>query len=122
MSANLIGFGCHLQQKLDEMDAKSRRARWAGDAGEKLYQIARQLHTLSDRVRCGRSTPADNRTEKRLMGQARNAVRQLGDGIEVHRQPDPCGWPFVVVFPGDVPPGSSAETYLEQGIAVPPRA
>ena len=120
VSANLIGFGCDLQQKLDAMDSKLRRARWAGDVGSDLYRIAQRLHDLDTRARSGRAKPTDARTETRLLTQARAAVVKLGLGIEVHRQPDRRGWPFVVVFPGDAPKGSGPEAVFEQGVAVPP--
>ena len=121
MSANLIGFGCDLQQKLDAMGRKLRRARWAGYVAEELYRIARRLHVLSEQAHSGRATSAYIRTERRLLEQARTTVQELGFGIEVYRQPEPRGWPLYVVFPGDVPKGSGIEVYYEQGIAVPPR-
>ena len=119
MSANLIGLGCDLQQKLEAMDGKLRRARWAGFVGDELYRIAQRLHVLSEQARSGRVTSAYERAEHRLLEQARIAVQELGFGIEVYRQPDP-GWPIVVVFPGDVPKGSGPEAVFEQGVAVPP--
>jgi hypothetical protein len=121
MSANLIGWGCDLQQKLDLMRPKLRRARWAGYVAAELFTIAKRLHVLGERARCGRMTPAHERAERRLLEQARSAVQELGFGIEVYRQPDPVGWPMVVVFPGDVPRGSGPDAVFEQGIAVPPR-
>lgn len=121
MSANLIGWGCDLQQKLDAMDRKLRRARWAGYVADDLYRIAQRLHALGERARTGRVGAAYERTERRLLEQARSAVQELGFGIRVYRQPDPVGWPLYVVFPGDVKPGSGIEVYYEQGIAVPPR-
>lgn len=122
MSANdLIGFGCDLQQKLDAMDRKLRRARWAGYVAADLYRIAQRLQVLNERARSGRVTSAHKRVERRLLDQARTAVKELGFGIEVYRQPDPAGWPLYVVFSGDVKPGSGIEAYYEQGIAVPPR-
>ena len=121
MSANLIGWGCDLQQKLDAMDSKLRRARWAGYVAIELYGIARALQRISENVNAKRATPKDHRRERDYMDQARRAVQELGFGIEVHRQPDPTGWPLYVVFPGDVKPGSGIEVYYEQGIAVPPR-
>ena len=120
MSTNLIGWGCDLQQKLDAMDRKLRRARWAGYTADELYKIAQRLHALSEQARSGRATSAYDRAERRLLEQARSAVHELGFGIEVYRQPDP-GWPIVVVFPGDVPKGSGPEAVFEQGVAVPPR-
>ena len=121
MSANLIGFGCDLQQKLDAMHPKRRRTRWAGDIGVDLYQIAQNLHRLSVKAASGQSTSADDRRERRMMEQARGQAAKLGKGVEVYRQPHPRGWPLYVVFPGDVPKGSEVETCYEQGIAVPPR-
>ena len=121
MSANLIGWGCDLQQKLDAMDRKLRRARWAGYTADELYKIAQRLHALSERARSGRATSAYDRAERRLLEQARTAVQELGAGIQVYRQPDPRGWPLYVVFPGDVPKGSGIEACYEQGIAVPPQ-
>jgi hypothetical protein len=115
-----IAFGCDLQQKLDAMDRKLRRARWAGYVAEELHRIAQRLHALSEQACSGRATSAYERAERRLLEQARTAVQELGFGIEVYRQPDP-GWPIVVVFPGDVPKASGIESYYEQGIAVPPR-
>jgi len=116
MSANLIGLGCDLQQKLDAMDRKLRRARWAGYVAGELYDIARRLHALDRTGRTGHGADAQD-----LLEQARSAVEELGFGIEVYRQPDPRGWPLVVVFPGDVPTGSGPEAVYEQGIAVPPK-
>lgn len=121
MSANLIGLGCDLQQKLDAMDRKLRRARWAGNVGEKLYRIARRLHALGKQARSDQVTSAYERTERRLLEQAETAVRELGLGIEIHRQPDPRGWPLYIVFPGEVPRGSEIQAYYEQGVAIPPR-
>lgn len=121
MSANLIGFGADLQQKLDTMDPKLRKARWAGDVAVALYQIAQRLHRLSVKGGRGRSTRADDRAERKLMEEAQREVKKLGKGIEVVRNPDPRGWPMVVVFPGDVPKGSGPEAVFEQGVAVPPR-
>ena len=121
MSANLIGLGADLQQKLDAMDQKLRRARWAGYVAEKLYRVAQKLHTIDVQVSQGMDTHADNRAEKRLMDQARVAVAELGHGVEVIRQRVPVGWPLYVVFPADVPRGSGIEANYEQGIAVPPR-
>ena len=121
MSANLIGWGCDLQQKLDAMDSKLRRARWAGYVAEELHEIARRLHVLDERARSGCMTSTYDRAERRLLEQARTAVQELGFGIEVHRQPDPGGWPIVVVFPGEIPTGSGPEAVFEQGVAVPPR-
>ncbi len=120
MSTNLIGWGCDLQEKLDAMDRKLRRARWAGYVAEELYRIARRLHALGKQARSDRVTSTHDRAERRLLEQARTAVQELGFGIEVYRQPDP-GWPIVVVFPGGVPNGSGPEAVFEQGVAVPPR-
>lgn len=120
MSANLIGWGCDLQQKLDLMNRKLRRARWAGYVAVELYGIAQRLQALKEKARSGRATSAYDRAERRLLEQARTAVQELGFGIEVYRRPDP-GWPIVVVFPGDVPKASEIQAYFEQGIAVPPR-
>jgi len=121
VSANLIGFGADLQQKLDAMDRKLRRARWAGYVADELYGIAQRLHTLGVKARSRRVTSADDRAERELLEQARTAVQELGFGIDVYRQPDPVGWPLVVVFPGDVPKGSGPGAVYEQGVAVPPR-
>ena len=121
MSVNLIGWGCDLQQKLDAMDRKLRRTRWAGYVAIELYGIAQGLQIVSENVRAGRATPRDHRRERNYMEQARRAVQELGFGIEVYRQPDPHGWPIVVVFPGDVLAGSVCQMYFEKGIAVPPR-
>ena len=121
MSANLIGWGCDLQQKLDAMDRKLRRARWAGYVAIELFGIAQALQKVSENVRADRGTPRDHRRERNYMEQARRAVQELGFGIEVHRQPDPRGWPIVVVFPGDLSKGSGPEAVFEQGVAVPPR-
>ena len=93
MSANLIGFGCDMQQKLDAMDRKLRRARWAGYVAVELYGIAQALQRVSENVRAGRATPRDHRREKDCMEQARRAVQELGFGVEVHRQPEPHGCP-----------------------------
>ena len=120
MSANLIGFGCDLQQKLDKMPPRDRKARWAGDVGVELYRIARKLHRVSEEARDYGTTPAAERREKRLVEQAQEAVNQLGKGIKVFRQPDPAGWPLYIVFPRDVPPRSEMGAYFEKGIAVPP--
>ena len=119
MSASMIGFGCDLQQKLDAMSPKLRRARWAGYVAEELYGIAQRLHALRERARSGRGSSANDRAQRRLLEQAQVAVQELGFGIEVYRQPEP-GWPIVVVFPGDVPKGSGPEAVFEQGVAVPP--
>ena len=121
MSANLIGFGCDMQQKLDAMDSKLRRTRWAGYVAIELYGIARALQKVSENVHTDRATAKDHRRERDYMNQARRAVQELGFGIEVHRQPDPRGWPIVVVFPGDVPQECGPESVLEKGVAVPPR-
>ena len=121
VSANLIGFGADLQQKLDAMDGRSCRARWAGYVASELFGIAERLHPLSVKARSGRATSADDRAEKQLLEQGRIAVQELGFGISVYTQPDPWGWPIVVVFPGDVPKGSGPESVFEQGVAVPPR-
>jgi len=121
VSANLIGFGADLQQKLDVMDPKLRKARWAGDAGVALYRIAQRLHQLRADVRRGGSTRANDRAEQELMEKARREANKLGKGIVVVRQPDPRGWPLVIVFPGDVAKGSGPEAAFEQGVAVPPR-
>ena len=121
MSADLIGFGADLQQKLDAMDCKLRRARCAGYVASELFGIAQRLHTLSVKARSGRATSADDRAERELLEHARIAVQELGWGIDVYRQPDPWGWPIVVVFPGDIPKGSGPEAVYEQGVAVPPR-
>ena len=120
MSENLIGFGCDLQQKLDAMDPKARKARWAGDIGVELFGIAKKLHRLSLKACNSETTPADDRRERRLMEQARQAASRLGKGVEVYRQPDPRGWPLYVVWPGDVRKGEGIEAYYEQGVAVPP--
>ena len=121
MSADLIGFGCDMQQKLDAMDSKLRRARWAGHVAIELYGIAQALQNVSENVHAGHATPRDHKRDRDYMNQARRAVQELGFGIEVHRQPDPRGWPIVVVFPGDVPHGSGPNSILEHGVAVPPR-
>jgi hypothetical protein len=121
MSANLIGWGCDLQQGLDAMNRKLRRARWAGIVGEKLYRIARRLHALDRQPRTARSASAIARTEQRLLDEARIVVQELGHGIGVYRQQYRHGWPIVIVFPGDIPAGSGPESFLEQGIAVPPK-
>lgn len=121
MSANLIGWGCDLQQKLDAMETKLRRARWAGYVADELYRIAQRLHVLGNQARSVRSTSAYERVERRLLEQARIAVQELGFGITVYRQPDPVGWPLYIVFPGDVSKTSDVQVYYEQGIAVPPR-
>ena len=121
MSANLIGFGCDLQQKLDTMDARQRKTRWAGDGGHELHRIARKLHALSLRVSESGGSAADDRRDRRLLRQAQTQVDRLGKGIQVYRQGDPTGWPLYIVFPGDVPRGQGVESYYEQGIAVPPR-
>ncbi len=121
MSANLIGFGADLQQKLDVMDPKLRKARWAGDVGVALYRIAQRLHQLRADVRRGGRTRANDRAEQELMEKARRETNKLGKGIVVVRQPDSRGWPMVVVFAGDVPKGSGPEAAFEQGVAVPPR-
>jgi hypothetical protein len=121
VSANLIGFGADLQQKLDAMDPKLRKARWAGDVGVALYRIARRLHQLRADVRRGGSTRANDRAEQELMEKARRETNKLGQGIVVVRQPDPRGWPLVIVFSGDVSKGSGPEAAFEQGVAVPPR-
>ena len=117
---HLIAFGCDLQQKLEAMDRKLRRARWAGYVAEELHGIAQRLHALRERARSVRVTSANDRAQRRLLEQARTAVQELGFGIEVYRQPEP-GWPIVIVFPGDVPKGSGPEAVFEQGVAVPPR-
>jgi hypothetical protein len=118
---DLIYWGCDLQQKLEAMDRSLRRARWAGYVGEKLYRIARRLNDSDQRSRTGRGASGIERTEQRLLDEARIVVQELGHGIEVYRQPYPNGWPIVIVFPGDVPAGSGPEAFLEQGIAVPPK-
>ncbi len=121
MSANLIGFGADLQQKLDAMDPALRKARWAGDVGVALYRIAKELHRLRVKGRRARTRAAADRAERRLMQQARQEADKLGNGIVVVRQPDPRAWPMVVVFPDNVPPESGPEAVFEQGVAVPPR-
>ncbi len=121
MSANLIGWGCDLQQKLDAMDRRLRRTRWAGYVAIELYGIAQGLQKVSEHVRADQATPRDHRRERNYMEQARRAVQELGFGIEVYRLPDPRGWPLYVVFPGDVPKGSGPEAVFEKGVAVPPR-
>jgi hypothetical protein len=121
MSANLIGLGADLQQKLDAMDSKLRKAPWAGDVGDALYQIAQRLHSLNVNASRGRSTRADDRAERELMDQAQREVNKLDKGIIALRSSDPRGWRIVIVFPGDVPKGSGPEAALEQGVAVPPR-
>jgi len=121
VSAKLIGFGADLQQKLDAMDPKLRQARWAGDVAVALYRIAQRLHRLSADQSRLRSVAVLNRVERELMEQAQREVNKLGVGIVVIRQPDPLGWPMVIVFPGDVPKGSGPEAVFEQGVAVPPR-
>ena len=121
MSEHLIGFGCDLQQKLEAMKPKHSRTQWAGDVGIELYKIAQKLHRIDVKTRESKRTSTDNSKERQLMDQARKQTAKLGKGIEVHRQPDPIGWPLYIVFPGDVPQGSGYEAYYEQGIAVPPR-
>lgn len=118
---NLIFLGADLQQKLDAMETKLRRARWAGYVANDLYRIAQRLHALGKQARSVRATSAFERVERRLLEKARIAVQELGFGIEVYRQPDPVGWPIVVVFPGDVSNTSDIHARFEQGIAVPPR-
>ena len=118
MSANLIGWGCDLQQKLDAMDRKLVRARWAGYVADDLYRIAQRLHALNLQPRSGRMKPAHERAERHLLGEARTAVQELGFGIEVYRQPQPLS-SFVVLFPGNVPKGSGPEAVFEQGVWVP---
>ena len=122
MSANLIALGADLQQKLDAMDPKSRKARWAGDIGVAVFRIAQQLDSLNKKRLGRRDIPtAFDRTERDLMKQAQREVEKLGTGILAVPNPDPRAWPLVVVFPGDVPKGSGPEAVFEQGIAVPPR-
>lgn len=121
MSAHLIGFGADLQQKLDAMDPKLRKARWAGDVAVALYRIAQRLHRLSADQSRLRSVAVLDRADRELMEQAQYEVNKLGVGIVVIRQPDPLGWPMVIVFPGDVPKGSGPEAAFEKGVAVPPR-
>ena len=121
MSANLIGFGADLQQKLDAMDPKLRKARWAGDVGVAFFRIAQRLDGLGTKRTRRRSTAALDRTERELMKQAQREANKLGKGIQVVRNPDPRGWPMVIVFPGNVPKGSGPEAAFEQGVAVPPR-
>lgn len=121
MSAHLIGFGCDIQQKLDSMDPKTRKARWAGDVGVALYRIAQRLHRLSADQSRLRSVAVLDRAERELIEQAQHEVNKLGVGIVVIRQPDPLGRPMVIVFPGDVPKGSTPETAFEMGVAVPPQ-
>ena len=100
------------------MDRRLHRARWAGYAAADLYAIAQRLHALA---RLGRTRAGYERVALDLLEQARTIVEELGFGIEVYRQPDPHGWPLVVVFPGDVPIGSGPEAVFEQGVAVPPK-
>ena len=88
MSANLIGFGADLQQKLDAMHHKQRCAPWAGYAADDLYRIAQRMHALSEQARSGETTSAHDRAERRLIERARVSVQTLGRGIEVYRQPD----------------------------------
>lgn len=120
VSANLIGFGADLQQKLDAMEPKLRKARWAGEVGVALYRIAQRLDRSSIKGSRSRSTRADDRAECKLMEEAQREVKKLGKGIKVVRNPDPRCWPLVVVFPGDVPKGSGPEAAFEKGVAVPP--
>lgn len=120
MSAHLIGLGCDLQQELDAMDSKLRKARWAGDVGVALYQIAQRLNGLGKRTRSRRNAAIDL-TERELMELAQREVNKLGKGIVAVRNLDPRTWPLVIVFPGAVPKDSGPEVVLEQGIAVPPR-
>lgn len=119
MSKYLIGFGCDLQQKLDATNNRLRRSRWAGDVGEALYRIARQLHAVN--VKASRSGRMNRRATATLLADAQLAVNRLGKGIEVHRQSNPIAWPLYVVFPGDVRADSDFQAIYEQGIAVPPR-
>jgi len=121
VSAHLIGFGCDLQQKLDAMDPKTRKARWAGDVGAALYRIAQKFDRLSGKGSRSRNSAAFDRSERDLMEQAQREVNKLGKGIIAVRNPDPRGWPMVIVFQGDVPKDSGPEAMFEQGIAVPPR-
>jgi len=117
----LIQFGADLQQKLDAMDPKARKARWAGDVGMALYRIAQRLHRLNEKKAGRKNTAALDRAERELMEQVQGEVNKLGKGIIVVRNPDPRAWPMVIVFPGDVPKGSGPEAVFEQGVAVPPR-
>lgn len=119
MSASLIGLGADLQQALDKMDRKLRRARWAGYVGVELYGISRRLHRLSENAAQYGTTIAAERREKELLEQARIAVQELGFGIQAYRQPHSFGWPIVVVFPGTVSTGSGPEAIFEHGVAVP---
>ncbi len=121
MSANLIGFGADLQQKLDAMNPRLRRSRWAGDVGHALFEIAQALHDLDVKAHDGKATQADRDRERRLRKRAREQAHRLGKGIEVHRRRDPRGWPLYVLFPGDVHPGEGPEAIFEQAVAVPPR-
>lgn len=120
MSANLIGLGADLQQKLDAMDARLRRARWAGAVGVALYEVAVELRRLRARRINRRSRAARRRAESRLLDRAQREADKLGDGVAVLRTPDPLGWPIVVVFPQDVPEDAGPETAFEQGVAIPP--
>ena len=120
MSANdLIGLGADLQAKLETMDRHLRRARWSGDIGVELYNIARKLHRLNENAFNYGSTPADERLQKRLVERARSVATKLGDGVTVYHQPDPRRWPLYIVFPGDIPEGSGPEAVYQQGVAVP---
>lgn len=121
MSANLIALGADLQQKLDAMEPKLRKARWVGDVGVALYRIAQRLDRLSAKRNRNRSTASSDRTERELIEQAQREVNKLGKGIIAVRNPDPRGWPMVIVFPGDVPKDGDPEAVFEQGVAVPPR-
>ncbi|MEK6674117.1 MAG: hypothetical protein AABZ47_00515 [Planctomycetota bacterium] len=118
MSASLIGFGCDLQQKLDAMDRKLRRTRWAGDVGVALYRIARKLDRLAESARQYGWTPDHDRRERQLIQRANEQASKLGSGVTIHRPTEPNAWPLVVVFPGDIRPGDRPE---EKGVAVPPR-
>jgi len=123
VSANLISFGADLQQKLDAMDPKLRKARWTGDVAVALYRIAQRLDRLNQKTArsgTGRGSSAYDRAERKLMEQAQREVNRLGKGIVVLRNPDPRAWPMVIVFPGDVPKDSGLEVVFEQGVAVPP--
>ena len=121
VSAHLIGFGADLQQKLDAMDPKLRKARWAGDVGVALFRIARRLDSLVQRKAGRKNAAAVDRAERELMEQAQREVNKLGTGIQAVRNPDPRAWTMVIVFPGDVPKGSGPEAPFEQGVTVPGR-
>jgi len=86
-----------------------------------LYRIAQQLDRLNEKKAGRKNTAALDRAERELIEQAQREVNKLGKGIIAVRNPDPRGWPMVIVFPDDVPKGSGPEGVFEHGVAVPPR-